>query len=85
MLLFEFQEQSSKKRPKTKIIFDNSKITKQMIQESNFLFYESNEIELIDPLYYNNLILHTPLKIFKYYLASFFKLQIKKILKKFNF
>ena len=85
ILFFEFQEQNNKKRPKTKIIFDNSKITKQMIHESNFLFYESNKIELIDPLYYNNLILHTPLKIFKYYLASFFKLQIKKILKKFNF
>jgi len=85
ILYFEFQDQNSKKRPKTKIIFDNSKITKQMIHDSNFLFYDSNETKLIDPIHHYNLILYTPLKIYKYYLTSFFKLQIKKILKKFNF
>jgi hypothetical protein len=84
IIFFEFQEQKSSVKSKTKIIFDNSKIKKEMLQEPDFLFYNSDKVKLINPVYYDHLILHTPLKVFKYYLVSFIKLQIKKVLRKFN-
>ena len=84
VLFLEFQKQMSDKK-KVKIIFDNSKITPEMLHFSNFLFYKKDGIEFENPKYYNNLIVHTPLKIFTYYFKTFFQLQAKKIINKINF
>lgn len=84
IIFFEFQHQEDTQKTKTKIIFDNSKITEEMLKEPNFLFYKSDQAKLIEPVYYDYLIPHTPLKVFRYYFFSFFKIQLKKIFNKFN-
>jgi hypothetical protein len=82
IIFFEFQQQKKSIKKKTKIIFDNSKISSEILNEPDFLFYENDEKNLIPPIHHSNLILETPIKIFGYYFKSFFKLQFKKILKK---
>ena len=82
IIFFEFQNQSKSVKKKTKIIFDNSRVSSEMLKEPDFLFYKNEEENLIRPIHHYNLILQTPIKVFGYYFISFIKLQLKRIKKK---
>ena len=91
ILFFEFHDGKSNK-PMSQIIFDNSKITKNLKNNLDFLLSDNDKNLKSPALYSNALPLQTPLRIFSYYFKIFIKLfitriknKIKKNLQKYSF
>ena len=84
VLFFEFHDGKSN-RPMTQIIFDNSKITKNLKNNLNFLLSDNDKNIKSPAINSRELPKHTPLKVFYYYFKSFSKLftaRIKNKIKK---
>ncbi|MAH52502.1 MAG: hypothetical protein CMI69_02875, partial [Candidatus Pelagibacter sp.] len=85
VLLYEFHDRKSYK-PMGKIIIDNSKITKKMGKNLDFLLPNNNNNISHENYggapYSENLPLYTPLRVFYYYFKSFCKLFINRIKRK---
>lgn len=78
ILFFEFHDGKSNK-PMSQIIFDNSKITKNLKNNLDFLLSDNDKNLKSPALYSNALPLQTPLRIFSYYFKIFIKLFITRI------
>ena len=78
ILFFEFHDGKSNKQL-NKIIFDNTKITKKLENNLNFLLPDNNKNIQSNSLYSIEVPSHTPLKIFSFYLKSFNKIFISRI------
>jgi len=78
ILFFEFHDGFSKK-PIGQVVFDNSKITKNIQNNINFLLPNNGKIVASSSKYSNHLPEETPLKIFYYYLENFYKVFYARI------
>jgi hypothetical protein len=80
VIIMEFHDGKSDKKI-GKVILDNSKFTKNIRKNLDFLFQDNNidHKDYKDIVYSKNLPPHTPLRVFYYYFKSFCKLIIIRI------